>query len=176
MVYQVGIDQQLIFPAFAKLLLHVLGCLPCDLGVLGWVKWYWGPSDLANPQTYLHSLQETWPPHLLECCFSLGIGWWFQGCQAPVVQTAPRLAECFGDVLVHVVCIFTPCLRSHFPSAWGPCRQPAGKLFLPRSQDALQRKICTCHLNLPLFLLWLRGEAVYLRCRTGAAVNSSLLW
>ena len=132
MVYWVGINQQLIFPALTKLLLCFLGCLPCPLLVLGWVKWYWGPSDLANPQTYLHSLQETWPPHLLVCCFSLGTGWWFQGCPAPVAQTTPRLAECPGDVLVHIICMFTPCLRSHFPSVWDPRRQPAGGLFLLR--------------------------------------------
>lgn len=72
MVYWVGINQQLIFLALTKPLLRFLGCLPCPLLVLGWVKWYEGPSDLANPQTDLRSLQETWQLHLLVYCFSLG--------------------------------------------------------------------------------------------------------
>lgn len=74
MVYQVDINQQLIFPAFTELLLHFLGCLPCPFPVLGWVKRYWGPSDLVNPQTYLRSLQETQPPHLLVSPGGLGGG------------------------------------------------------------------------------------------------------
>lgn len=48
---------------------------------------------------------------LASCCFSLGMGWWFQGCQVLL---------CWQSTLVmSFICNFIPSLRSHshFPEA-----------------------------------------------------------
>lgn len=77
-----------------------------------------------------------------------------------VVQTSPRLAEYPGDVLVHFIHNFIPCLRSHSPEALAGSIQsavPTEGLQMPYKEKSVHAALL-----FPSFFCG-EGEAVYLR-------------